>query len=131
VSVVARVLAHGRPLWAAVPPDDGHAATGTRATIAFPVFLAKTLFAVLEFFSDREGTPEAEIVDVVSLVCAELGRILQRKPADDELRRGAPEARAPSDNARDAILIVDPREEVVVDANHHACELYGFPRDEL
>jgi diguanylate cyclase (GGDEF)-like protein/PAS domain S-box-containing protein len=130
-SLVARVRAHGNPVWTEIPADNGHAATGTRGTIAFPVFLAKTLFAVLEFFSDREGRPEAGIVDSVSLVCAELGLILQRKPADDELRRSEREYRALFENARDAILIVDPKDEMIVDANRHACELYGFPRAEL
>ena len=51
--------------------------------------------------------------------------------ADDELSRSEREYRALFENARDAILIVDPKEEVVVDANRHACELYGFPRAEL
>ncbi|HEX9574622.1 MAG TPA: PAS domain S-box protein, partial [Myxococcales bacterium] len=133
VSLMARVLAHGSPLWTAVPDaaENGHAATGTRATVAFLVFLGTSLFALLEFFSDVEGRPEPATVDAVSLACAELGRILQRKPADDELRRSEREYRALFENARDAILIVDPREEVVVDANHHACEMYGFPRAEL
>jgi diguanylate cyclase (GGDEF)-like protein/PAS domain S-box-containing protein len=51
--------------------------------------------------------------------------------ADDELSRSEREYRALFENARDAILIVDPKDEVVVDANRHACELYGFPRAEL
>ncbi len=133
VSLMARVLAHGSPLWTAIPDaaENGHAAAGTRAAVAFPVFLGTSLFALLEFFSDGEGRPEPGTVDAVSLACAELGRILQRKPADDELRRSEREYRALFENARDAILIVDPRDEVVVDANHHACELYGFPRAEL
>jgi len=133
VSLMARVLAHGSPLWTAVPDaaENGHAATGTRATVAFLVFLGTSLFALLEFFSDVEGRPEPGTVDAVSLACGELGRILQRKPADDELRRSEREYRALFENARDAILIVDPRDEVVVDANHHACEMYGFPRAEL
>src|SRR5207245_4104631 len=104
---------------------NGHGATGTRATIAFPVFLGKTLFAVLEFFSDREGRPEPEIVDMVSLVCAELGCILQRKPADDELRRSEREYRALFENARDGILIDDPKDEVSADRNLHARQTQG------
>jgi len=133
VALMARVLAHGSPLWTPVPQgtENGHAATGTRATVAFPVFVGTNLFALLEFFSGVEERPEPATVDAVSLACAELGRILQRKPADDELRRSEREYRALFENARDAILMVDPRAEVVVDANYHACELYGFPRAEL
>ncbi|MBV9774592.1 MAG: PAS domain S-box protein [Gemmatimonadetes bacterium] len=34
-------------------------------------------------------------------------------------------------NARDAILIMDPDDEIVLDANPRACEMYGRPRAEL
>ena len=132
-SLANRVLAHGSPLWSTFVPaaESGHAAAGTRAVFAFPVFVGKRIFAVLEFFSDRDARPEPGLLDVISLVCAELGRILQRKPRDDELRRSEREYRALFENARDAILIVDPTDEVVVDANNHACQLYGFARAEL
>ncbi|HYV65245.1 MAG TPA: EAL domain-containing protein [Myxococcales bacterium] len=128
LSLMPRVLAHGSPLWTPVPPgmENGHA-----ATVAFPVFVGTSLLAMLEFFSDLEGRPDQATLDAVSLACAELGRILHRKPADEELRRSEREYRALFENARDAILIIDPRDEVVVDANRHACELYGFPRAEL
>ena len=121
-ALLERVLANGGPLWTSV--HDG-------AEIAFPVFVGKTLFAVLEFFADGEPPRDGAIVDVVSLACAGLGRILQRKPAVEELRRSEREYRALFENARDAILIVDPRDGVVLDANRHACKFYGFARAEL
>jgi diguanylate cyclase (GGDEF)-like protein/PAS domain S-box-containing protein len=132
-SLAHRVLAQGSPLWEsfAASGEIAQAAAGTRAIFAFPVFVGKRIFAVLEFFSDRDARPEPGLLDVIALVCAELGRILQRKPADDELRRSEREYRALFENAHDAILIVDPKEQVVVDANRHACDLYGFAHAEL
>ena len=132
-SLAHRVLAQGSPLWEsfAASGEIAQAAAGTRAIFAFPVFVGKRIFAVLEFFSDRDARPEPGLLDVIALVCAELGRILQRKPADDELRRSEREYRALFENAHDAILIVDPKEQVVVDANRHACDVYGFARAEL
>jgi len=131
--LATQVLAQGSPLWTTLPDGggNGHAASGRRATFAFPVFVGKRIFAALEFFSDRESSPPPEVFDDIALVCAELGRILQRKPAGDELRRSEREYRALFENAHDAIVIVDPQEEVVVDANHHACQLYGYARAEL
>src|SRR5438105_878870 len=128
-----QVLAQGSPLWTALPEaaGNGHESSGARATFAFPVFLGKRIFAVLEFFSDRGSSPPPGLVDVIALVCAELGRILRRKPADDELRRSEREYRTLFENAHDAILVVDPHEQAVLDANHHACQLYGYPRAEL
>jgi len=131
--LATQVLAQGSPLWTALPEaaGNGHESSGARATFAFPVFLGKRIFAVLEFFSDRGSSPPPGLVDVIALVCAELGRILRRKPADDELRRSEREYRTLFENAHDAILVVDPHEQAVLDANHHACQLYGYPRAEL
>src|SRR5919109_3193925 len=50
---------------------------------------------------------------------------------DDELRRTEGEYRTLFEHAHDAILIVDLHEQAVLDANHHACRLYGYPRAEL
>src|SRR5438067_977450 len=125
------------PMWAAFanPPETSRAGgsgpQGTRATFAFPVFVGRNIFAVLEFFCDREDEPERELLDVIGMVCAELGRILQRKPAEDELRRSEREYRALFEHAHDAIVILDPRDGTILDANRHACQLYGHARAEL
>jgi diguanylate cyclase (GGDEF)-like protein/PAS domain S-box-containing protein len=132
-----QVLQRGSPMWAAFSklPDTsspcGSGPQGTRATFAFPVFVGKNIFAVLEFFCDREDEPERELLDVIGMVCAELGRILQRKPAEEELRRSEREYRALFEHAHDAIVIVDPKDGTILDANRHACQLYGHPRAEL
>jgi diguanylate cyclase (GGDEF)-like protein/PAS domain S-box-containing protein len=49
----------------------------------------------------------------------------------EKLRTSEREYRVLFENAHDAILIVDLEDEVVLDANRHACELYGFPPAEL
>src|SRR5438874_13051886 len=132
-----QVLQRGSPMWAAFSsaPDAssacGSGPQGTRATFAFPVFVGKNIFAVLEFFCDREDQPERELLDVIGMVCAELGHILQRKPAEDELRRSEREYRALFEHAHDAIVIMDPKDGTILDANRHACQLYGHPRAEL
>jgi PAS domain S-box-containing protein len=35
------------------------------------------------------------------------------------------------ENAHDAIIILDPQDEIVYDVNQRACEIYGFPRAEF
>src|SRR5947208_9744266 len=70
-----QVLQRGSPMWAAFSsaPDAssacGSGPQGTRATFAFPVFVGKNIFAVLEFFCDREDQPERELLDVIGMVC--------------------------------------------------------------
>jgi len=46
-----------------------------------------------------------------------------------ELRRAEQDYRGLFENAHDAILILDPFDETVLDVNARACILYGFPRE--
>ncbi|MGZ8781173.1 MAG: PAS domain S-box protein [Thermoanaerobaculia bacterium] len=48
-----------------------------------------------------------------------------------ELRRAEQDYRGIFENAYDAILILDPLYETVLDANHRACVMYGFRREEF
>src|ERR1700737_645616 len=126
----AEVLERGNPLWRSVAGEEA-AAAGARAGFAFRVFGRRQIFAALEFFSASSEKPPEPVLEAISLVCAELGRILQRKPADEALRRSEREHRALFENAHDGILIVDPDGHAVLDANQRACELFGLSRGEL
>ena len=48
-----------------------------------------------------------------------------------ELRNAEQDYRGIFENAYDAILILDPLYETVLDANHRACVMYGFRREEF
>ena len=68
---------------------------------------------------------------MIAFACAELGRILPRKPAEDALRRSEREYRTLFESAHDGIVVADPEQETVLDANLRAFALYGRPRAEL
>ncbi len=55
----------------------------------------------------------------------------QVKEKTVELRESEQEYRGLYENAHDAILIITPEDEKVLDANQRACELYGFDRSEF
>jgi diguanylate cyclase (GGDEF)-like protein/PAS domain S-box-containing protein len=131
--LLAQVLQEGKPHWTRLPDhvEPGPGSTGTRATYAFPVLVGEHLFAVMEFFSASPEQPRAHLLETLSFVSAQLGAILQRKPAEDELRRSEREYRALFESAHDAILIVDPETRVVLDANQRCTAVYGYTRGEL
>ncbi len=119
-----------RPHWTLL--DEAEAlATGVRAVFLVPVLAGGRLFAALEFFSAAPVRPAEPLLEVITFACAELGRILQRKPAEDALRRSEREYRTLFESAHDGIVVADPEEETVLDANLRACALYGRPRAEL
>jgi diguanylate cyclase (GGDEF)-like protein/PAS domain S-box-containing protein len=123
----------GKPLWTRLPENihPGPGSTGTRATFAFPIVVGDQLFAVMEFFSDSAQEPRPALLETLAFVSAQLGTILRRKPAEDALRRSEREYRALFESAHDAVLIVDPQEGSVLDANQRCAEVYGYTRAEL
>jgi diguanylate cyclase (GGDEF)-like protein/PAS domain S-box-containing protein len=93
--------------------------------------VGERLFAVMEFFSESSEEPKAAVMETMAFVSAQLGAILQRKPAEDELRRSEREYRALFESAHDAVVIVDPEQGVVLDANRRCADVYGYTRAEL
>ena len=57
--------------------------------------------------------------------------ITERKAAEEALLQSEQDYRQLFENAHDAIMIFTIRGEIILEANHRACELYGFDRPEL
>ena len=119
-----------QPVWSALPEAEALAA-GAGAVFSVPVHGRGRLFALLEFFAQSAERPPEPLLEEIAFACAELGRILQRKPAEEALRRSEREYRTLFENAHDGILIADPADEAILDANQRACAIYGCPRGEL
>ncbi len=116
--------------WIALDVEEARS-SGAQAVFSVPVLVRGRLFVLLEFFSQSAARPPEALLEVIAFGCAELGRILQRKPAEDALRRSEREYRALFENAHDGILIANPEDETVLDANQSACAIYGCARADL
>ena len=57
--------------------------------------------------------------------------ITERKRAEDSLRRSAREYQDLFESANDAILILRPESQMILEVNRKACEMYGLPRDQI
>ncbi|MCA1815443.1 MAG: PAS domain S-box protein [Acidobacteria bacterium] len=89
-----RVWATGEAAWLAdVARDDNFpraraaAREGIRAGFAFPVRSGAEVVGVMEFFSREARVPDAELNAVMSSVGTQLGQLVERKRAEDSLRR--------------------------------------------
>lgn len=88
-----RVLESARPLWIndvtrdalfRRMPEDGE--PGVRCAFAFPVMMGKNVAAVLEFFSPTAVDFDPTLLELMTYVGAQLGRVLERQRAERTLR---------------------------------------------
>jgi PAS domain S-box-containing protein len=64
--------------------------------------------------------------------CQGLARdVTEKKRMLEALQRSEKEYRGLFENAHDTLLVIDPETEEVLDANHQACLMYDFSREEL
>lgn len=71
-------------------PRAGHASrAGIRVAAAMPLLVRKEVVGVLEFFSHRARAPDQELLDVMSQVGTQLGRVIERHRAEERLAHQA------------------------------------------
>ena len=99
--LVRRVLIDGKPAWIMdVTKDPGFVRAksakeiGVRAGFAFPVLAGSEVLAVLEFFSDKPAEPDEAVLELMAQVGTQLGRVLERSRAQEQLRSAKDDAEA-------------------------------------
>ncbi len=87
-----RILASGAPLWISdIAVDAGFprwreaADAGLRAGFGLPVLVGEQVGAVLEFFSEAAVPPDGPLLELAAHVGVQLGRVLERKRAEERL----------------------------------------------
>ena len=123
---------------AAPPPeiaDDSAflAAHGVRAALMAPILSPTGELIGLVGLNDHHEAREwvESELHALGVVGDMFSTHLARRAAEEALRTSEQEYRGLFENAHDAILVLDPEDEVVLDANARACEIYGVARPEL
>ncbi len=94
VSIPGRVEAEGKPVWIASLADDPGflrkpqaLAAGFKSGLAFPVYLRNNLLGVFEFYSRAEIAESPELTETLVSMGRQLGQFIERKRAEEDLRR--------------------------------------------
>jgi PAS domain S-box-containing protein len=103
VGLPGRVLAEQKPAWirnvvkdANFPRSGLASELGVRGAFGFPVLAGRQVVAVLEFFTDQPAEPDEQTLEVMGHVGTQLGRVFERRKADQELRAAMTAAEAAS-----------------------------------
>ncbi|MEH2613069.1 putative bifunctional diguanylate cyclase/phosphodiesterase [Bradyrhizobium sp. AZCC 1693] len=87
-----RVFASATPVWLQhlaadrnLPRADAVAACGIKSGMAFPILVGRDVAAVVEFFSYKEQEPDAALLTLLGQIGIQLGRVIERKQAQDRL----------------------------------------------
>jgi len=93
-----RVLASREPHWITdltqepnSPRLEAAVKEGLRSAFGFPILLGSEVIGVIEFFSRERRAPDAEQIGMMSLIGAHTGQLIERKRAEDALRRSREE----------------------------------------
>jgi len=96
-----RVLASGEPAWVVdvtgepkFPRARQAREIGVKSGFAIPVLTGSKVAAVLEFFSLDTVEPDTALLDILGNVAGQVGRVFERKHAEQSLRDAKEEAEA-------------------------------------
>ena len=135
--LIGRVAATGMPAW--IPdvtalPDFPRARAGedigVRAGFAVPLLAGQDVVGVLEFLSPHVLPVDQRLLDLVAQVGTELGRVAERKRAEDALRHSEERTRSILAAANDAFIGMD-EDGLITDWNRSAELIFGWSRSEI
>jgi signal transduction histidine kinase len=109
IGLPGRAQQAARPVWITdIATDDNFPrfgiaqACGLRSAVAFPVLCGEEVVAVLEFFGAEPRNSDRAILDLMSHVGTQLGRVIERQRAEESLRAQTVQLVKARDEARDA-----------------------------
>ncbi len=129
-----RVLANGSPAWIADADKDCNYVrrdlarnANLTSSFAFPIHIGTEVVAVLEFFAIERRPPSAELLDVMTHVGVQLGRVFERQAADNAIAAHNRRNQQILDSAGDAFIGMDANGRVTA-WNRAAEDVFGWPR---
>ncbi|MGZ6141818.1 MAG: putative bifunctional diguanylate cyclase/phosphodiesterase [Myxococcales bacterium] len=125
VGLAGKVLRDGAPQWRPDPEE------GAAAVFAFPAVAHHKTLAAVEFFSSASEPPDDALLSGIANACAELGKVIEHKPAEEMLRKVERGYRDLFESVAEALIVVDPRNGVILDANPRSAELFDLPRERM
>ena len=131
-----RVWESGKPAWVLDVLQETNflrlaaaARYGLHSAFACPITVGDQLSGVMEFFTRHIREPDADLLEMMWTVAGSVGQFLDRKAAEDELRRSEQQLSDFFENATVGLHWVGP-DGIILRANRAELEMLGYERDE-
>ena len=135
VGLPGRVWSGGQPVWipdVTADPNFPRAPLavqeGLHGAFACPVRVEGEILGVIEFFSRRVQQPDEDLLEMMATIGGQIGQFMERRRAEEGLRRSEARKAAILEAALDCIITVD-HEERILEFNPAAERSFGHARD--
>jgi PAS domain S-box-containing protein len=99
------------------------------SAFGYPVVVGDRTLGVIEFFTKRISEPDDALLEMMGTIAGSIGQFLERKEAEDELRRSEQELYDFFENATVGLHWVGP-DGIILRANRAELALLGYRREE-
>ena len=134
--LVGEVWSNGEPRWVAdLSEDPTYAngevalAAGMSSVFAIPISVNGQIRTVLEFFSTKITLPDPELVETLGAIASQLSHLIERKRAEEALRRSEMRKAAILRSALDCIITFD-LDGKITEFNPAAERAFGYSQQE-
>ena len=134
---IGRVLASGLPAWIVDVTKDPTfermalaGDLGLREGFAVPVLTGPKVVAIIEFFSHEAAEPDGHMLEIVAQIATQIGRVIERRVAQDALRESGERLRFVMDNSPAAINLKDSEGRYLL-VNSRFEEWYGLAFEDV
>ncbi len=103
---------------------------GIKSALAFPLIFDNKICGVLEFFSDKQLAKDDRLLELVSNLGTQLGRLWERKKSETILNDALSQIRAIVNTAYDAFVLID-NSGSILDWNPQAELTFGWKKEEV
>lgn len=132
-----RVLASGEPAWITdlahdnnFPRASAAETAGLTTGLAFPVVLREAVLGVIEAFTTEQHEPDSELIEVFRAAGRQIGQLIERRLAEEAVRRSEERKSAILESALDCVITID-HEGKIIEFNPAAEETLGFAASDV
>jgi PAS domain S-box-containing protein len=137
VGLPGRILASRNPAWITDVTDDPNFLRakqtkdiGVRTSFGFPVLIGTEVVAVLEFFSPEVIEPDNSLLEVITQISTQLGRVFERKRAEEEIQQVKERTESVLESMADTHILFD-RHWRYLYVNQAAVRAIGRQREQI